>query len=66
MSIEVACKDGHLDVLDWWKFSKLPLKYTPRSINQASELRRIDVWNWWKSSGLQPKYTNATLIEWRV
>jgi hypothetical protein len=50
--LDKASANGHVDVLEWWLRSGLPLKYTKESILIASYHGLMDVLDWWKNSGL--------------
>ncbi|UKZ85564.1 uncharacterized protein TrAFT101_001419 [Trichoderma asperellum] len=46
-AIDGASKNGHVQVLQWWKQSGLPLLYTKVSLEQASSNGHIPVLDWW-------------------
>jgi ankyrin repeat protein len=55
--VEIASKNGHINVLEWWKNSGL--KFTcGRSVIIASDEGHIEILTWWKNSGLLIEYTN--------
>ena len=46
-ALDFASKAGFCHVLDWWRNSGLPLRYTEASLEQASSTGAIEVLNWW-------------------
>jgi hypothetical protein len=51
-AIDGASKSGFVHVLDWWRKSGLPLKYTASAMEQASSKGHILVLEWWKEASL--------------
>ncbi|MCJ1364482.1 hypothetical protein MMC16_003593 [Acarospora aff. strigata] len=49
-AIDGASKAGFVHVLDWWRHSGLPLRYTEASLEQASSRGNIAVLDWWKNA----------------
>ncbi len=61
MSMDNASKQGLVSLLDWWKQSGLPLKYTNSAMNWASLECQVAVLEWWKQSGLPLKYCDYAM-----
>jgi hypothetical protein len=51
-AIDGASKSGFVHVLDWWRRSGLPLKYTESALEQASSKGHILVLEWWKQASM--------------
>ncbi|KAL7790460.1 flavoprotein [Trichoderma ceciliae] len=49
-AIDGASKNGHVQILQWWKQSELPLLYTNVSLEQASGNGLILVLDWWRDA----------------
>lgn len=44
---------GFVHVLEWWRRSGLPLKYTETAFENASSNGHVHVLEWWREAGLQ-------------
>lgn len=49
-AIDVASQNGYVHILQWWRRSGLPLKYTHSALEGASARGHIDVLEWWRAS----------------
>ncbi|KAI4211537.1 MAG: hypothetical protein LQ351_005713 [Letrouitia transgressa] len=49
-ALDLASKAGFIHVLEWWRGSDLPLRYTDSALEQASLNGRIDVLEWWRKA----------------
>ena len=61
--INWAAKNGHVNVLEWFKNSGLEFKYTDNAIDWAAQNGHVNVLEWFKNSGLEFKYTDDA-IDW--
>ncbi|KAJ9151365.1 Phosphopantothenoylcysteine decarboxylase [Pleurostoma richardsiae] len=52
-AIDGASRNGYVHVLEWWRQSGLPLKYTEASLEQASAKGHLHVLEWWREASLQ-------------
>ncbi|KAI8810299.1 hypothetical protein BJ742DRAFT_867857 [Cladochytrium replicatum] len=57
-AMELARKDGHLNVLRWWRASNLKMQYSPDAIDYASKDGHVAVLEWRKSSELDLLYSS--------
>jgi hypothetical protein len=48
-AVDGASRAGFVQVLEWWRTSGLPLKYSDRALESASAEGRIAVLDWWKN-----------------
>lgn len=48
-SVDSASRAGFVHVLEWWRTSGLPLRYSERALESASAEGRIAVLDWWKN-----------------
>ena len=55
-AMDNASITGRIDILDFWRNSKLDLKYTSKAIDRAK--RNPQVIAWWLASGLELKFTD--------
>ncbi|KAJ2903645.1 phosphopantothenoylcysteine decarboxylase [Zalerion maritima] len=44
---------GHIQVLEWWRRSGLPLNYTDAALEQATIKGQLSVLEWWRDSAMQ-------------
>ncbi|KAL8947188.1 MAG: hypothetical protein Q9222_006504 [Ikaeria aurantiellina] len=49
-AIDLASKSGFVNVLQWWRTSGLPMRYTDAALEQASSQGHIEVLDWWRSA----------------
>lgn len=57
-AIDLASKSGYVHVLQWWRDSGLPLRYTDAALEQASAQGRIEVLDWWRSASISPSHAH--------
>ena len=55
-ALDSASKAGFIHILDWWRNSGLPLRYTEAALEQASCRGNIDVLDWWRNASLPQSY----------
>ena len=60
-ALSSASKMGHINVLNWWVNSGIPLIYDKYAIDEACIYGEIDVIKWWINSGLKLIYTESAL-----
>lgn len=54
-AMDGASRAGFVDVLEWWRFSGLELRYTERALEAASAEGRVSVLEWWgRASAVSP------------
>ncbi|KAJ1536484.1 hypothetical protein HK096_010354 [Nowakowskiella sp. JEL0078] len=58
-ALDMASKNGHIKILDWWKASGLEMVWSENVMSSAD----IDVLEWWKRSGLKIKWSSTTLLK---
>lgn len=51
-ALDSASKAGFIHVLDWWRKSRLPLRYTEAALEQASSRGNLEVLEWWRKASL--------------
>lgn len=51
-ALDSASRAGYIHILEWWRASGLPLKYTEAALEQASSRGNIDVLEWWRNASL--------------
>jgi hypothetical protein len=49
-AMDGASRAGFVHVLEWWRTSGLPLRYTERALESASAEGRVTVLEWWKNA----------------
>jgi hypothetical protein len=59
--VAIACFNGDIKFLEWWKNSDIPLEYSESALNLASKNGHVKVLEWWKNSGLELKYCEYSL-----
>uniref|UniRef100_A0A6C0E7A1 Ankyrin repeat protein n=1 Tax=viral metagenome TaxID=1070528 RepID=A0A6C0E7A1_9ZZZZ len=59
--LEYASQNGHVNVLEWWKNSKLPFNYDEKVLEYASQNGHVNVLEWWKNSKLPCNYDENVL-----
>jgi len=47
-AIDGASRAGHVESLDWWLESGLPIEYTEAALEHASSKNRLNVLEWWR------------------
>ncbi|KAJ3357586.1 hypothetical protein GGF32_000937 [Allomyces javanicus] len=57
LCFDKACLHGRVNVLEWWRVSGIPLKYSNSAMDMASKLGNVHVLQWWRDSGLDLKYS---------
>ncbi|KAK2734501.1 hypothetical protein FQN57_001665 [Myotisia sp. PD_48] len=50
-AMDSASRAGFVHILDWWRKSGLPCRYTERALESASAGGKIAVLDWWKNAG---------------
>ena len=61
VSMDMASAKGFTKILDWWKKSGLPLKYSTKAIDVASYNGKVNSLQWWLESGLPLKYSKCAI-----
>ncbi|OAA62686.1 Flavoprotein [Niveomyces insectorum RCEF 264] len=51
-ALDGASKNGYVHVLEWWRRSGLPLRYTEAALEQASARGHVHVLAWWREASL--------------
>lgn len=49
-ALDGASRAGFVNVLEWWRRSGLPMKFTEAALEQASSQGHLPVLEWWKST----------------
>jgi hypothetical protein len=60
-AMDYASEHGHVNVLEWWFKSNLPLKYSENALYNASWKGHIEVLEWWFKSNRPLKYNENAL-----
>ncbi|KAI8813480.1 hypothetical protein BJ742DRAFT_849336 [Cladochytrium replicatum] len=53
---------GHLKAFEWWKSSRLELRWSCDSMDNATSNGSAEVLDWWKTSSLEPKWSE--MLDW--
>lgn len=51
-ALDGASKAGFIHILEWWRSSGLPLRYTEAALEQASSRGNLEVLEWWRNAAL--------------
>jgi Flavoprotein len=57
-AVDGASRAGFINVLEWWRLSGLPLKYTERALQYASTEGHVSVLKWWKNASENASISN--------
>ncbi|KAI4102164.1 MAG: hypothetical protein L6R37_004529 [Teloschistes peruensis] len=49
-ALDLASKAGYVHILQWWRDSRLLLRYTDAALEQASSQGHIDILHWWRNA----------------
>ncbi|KAB2569049.1 putative phosphopantothenoylcysteine decarboxylase protein [Lasiodiplodia theobromae] len=52
-AIDGASRAGFVHILEWWRNSGLPMKYSEAALEQASSRGQIEVLEWWKRASMR-------------
>jgi hypothetical protein len=61
--MDEASKRGQVRVLQWWRDSGFPCKYSKAAIHSAIVANQLDSLKWWKTSGLSVKYDEDYIVD---
>ncbi len=61
-ALDGASKNGYVHVLEWWRRSGLPLKYTEAALEQASARGHVRVLEWWRDASMASAPPGAALV----
>ncbi|KAJ1545901.1 hypothetical protein HK096_005802 [Nowakowskiella sp. JEL0078] len=50
-AIDNASASGFVEVLEWWRTSELPLKWTGKALSEASQNGFVHILDWWNTHG---------------
>jgi hypothetical protein len=59
--VDLACEEGNIDFLNFWKESGLDLYYSTHTMDSASKNGHTHVLDWWLNSGLELKYSSSAM-----
>lgn len=62
-ALDGASRAGFVHVLEWWRQSGLPLRYTERALESASAEGQIAVLDWWKKTSESSAYYDPTPLK---
>ncbi|OXV07728.1 hypothetical protein Egran_04511 [Elaphomyces granulatus] len=57
-AVDGASRAGFINVLEWWRLSGLPFRYTERALESASAEGRVSVLKWWKNASANAPASN--------
>ncbi|KAK0629155.1 flavoprotein [Bombardia bombarda] len=59
-ALDGASMRGFVQVLDWWRRSGLPLKYTEAALEMASSKGHLHVLEWWREAALMQDSSSSS------
>ncbi|KMP01111.1 hypothetical protein CIRG_01251 [Coccidioides immitis RMSCC 2394] len=62
-ALDGASRAGFIHVLEWWRKSGLPLRYTERALESASAEGQIAVLDWWKRVSESSAYSDPVPLK---
>ncbi len=62
-ALDAASKAGFIHILEWWRASGLPLRYTEAALEQASSRGSLEVLEWWRNASLLRSDPNGMEVE---
>ncbi|EFW21874.1 hypothetical protein D8B26_001991 [Coccidioides posadasii str. Silveira] len=62
-ALDGASRAGFIHVLEWWRKSGLPLRYTERALESASAEGQITVLDWWKRVSESSAYSDPVPLK---
>lgn len=62
-ALDGASRAGFVNVLEWWRSSGLPLRFTEQALESASSLGHLAVLEWWKSQSTTVDDTTSSGVD---